>query len=148
MNRCEQNVAAVIVVKPWSILLLSDLECSKWRAHGCLHCEWFMADQRLHDLLGSITVVHVKINDCDFLDLVTILGHRITGRHCHVVDKAKSIAAGFVWVVIVESPAEDSRMVAGRSRGAKCISVFPAHHCINCLHSCPCGQQRCLPCHL
>lgn len=140
MNRCEQNVGAVIVVKPWPILLLSDFERSKWRAHSCLNCERFVANQGFNNLLGTIAMMHVEINDCDFLDLVAILRHSIACCHGHIIDKAKSVAAGFVRIIIVESPAEDSRMVAWWSCCAKGISIFPTHHCIDCLHSCPCGQ--------
>jgi len=97
-------------------------------------------------------VVHVEVHNRNFLNLVSVLRHGVAGGNSHVVDKAETIAASFrrvlVVVVIVKGFAENACMMAWWPGRAKGVPVLSTHHCIDRLHSCPCGEKCSGPSHL
>lgn len=97
-------------------------------------------------------MVHVKVHNRNFLNLVSVLRHGVAGGNSHVVNKAETIAASFrrvlVVVVIVKGLAEDACMMAWWPSRAESVSVLATHHCVDCLHSCSCGEQCSSPSHL
>lgn len=90
-------------------------------------------------------MVYVKVNNGDFLNLISVLRHGIAGCYCHIVDETEAVAACFSGVIVVESPSKDARMVAWRPRGTECVPVLPTHDSVNSLDGCTSSQEGGLP---
>jgi hypothetical protein len=86
--------------------------------------------------------MHIEVNDCYFLDLVTVLTQSVRCRQCYVVDEAEAVGACLAFVLRMEGFSENSRMMAGWSRCAKSIPAVLCHHLINCFDGCP-GRNQC-----
>jgi hypothetical protein len=131
MHRCEQNILAVSLVQPGPELGRRDAVSGKGRAVRVYH-ELFRLLQRLYDLLGPVSVVHVEVHDCDLFNFAAVLTNCIGRSKRHIVHEAEAIGTSFARVVSVESFAEDAGVVAWGSSGAEGIAGFSTHDSVHC----------------
>jgi len=90
----KQDILSVVKIKPWFIKWGGDLGSSEWRT-VFLDCERFGSHHCFHDFLSSISMVHIKIYNCNFLDLGSIMCLKIRCSYCDVINVAEPIGTCF-----------------------------------------------------
>ena len=85
------------------------------------------------DLLCSISVMHIKVNNSNFLDLLAIGAHDIRGGDSHVVDIAKAIGLLLIALVVFESFSEYASVMARRPYSTESIFELLRHDLVTCL---------------
>lgn len=128
------------MVQPGSVLLLREVQCTERRAHRCLHGKRFLGYQALYDLLSTVPMVHVKVNNSYLFNLISVLRHGIAGCYCHIINETEAVAACFSGVIVVEGPSKDASVVAWWPRSTECVPVLTTHDSVNGLDCCPSSQ--------
>jgi|688.fasta_scaffold106443_2 hypothetical protein len=59
------------MVQPWSELFSCYLEGAERRT-AVLYCECLLTYQRFNNLLSSIAMVNIKVDNCNLLNLVSV----------------------------------------------------------------------------
>ena len=145
MNGLEENILSIVNIKPWPVLSgFSRIIVEKdWATALLSKLLWLL--HTLYYFLGSISVMYIKVNDCDFLDLFSISAHYIWGRDSHIVDIAKSICLLLVTFIILKSFTKDSSMMAWWSDSTEGVPKFLRHYLITCFDNCSTWEKSGFP---
>jgi hypothetical protein len=90
MDRCEEDVFTVVQVKPWLVLECLDLTGRKRRDIRFLDKNLGL-DQSFYNFLGSITMMNVEIDNCNFLNFVPVLALEVRSCNRYIIDEAEAI---------------------------------------------------------
>jgi hypothetical protein len=90
-------------------------------------------------------MVHVEVNNRNFLNFVSILALKISRCDGNIIDETKAVRTCLSRIILMESLTENAGMVTWRPRRTKCIPKFPTHHLITSFNDCPASQQCRIP---
>jgi hypothetical protein len=90
-------------------------------------------------------MMHVKVNNRNFLNFVSILALKISRCDSNIIDETKAVRTCLSLVIPMESLTENAGMVTWRSRRTKCIPKLPTHNLITSFDHCPASQQCRIP---
>lgn len=145
MHWYEKHVLSILEVEPWLVLVCRYFK-NRERWTIIWDSEVFRPHQRFDNLLRPIAMVHIKVNNRDFLNLVAILAKRIRCCHCNIVNEAEAIRARFPFVLWVVCFTEYSSVMP---RWACRTESIPNLSCHNFIHSLNCStswNQGSFPC--
>ena len=91
-------------------------------------------------------MVHIEVNDRDFLDLLPVLAQSVRRGQRNVVDEAEAVGTSLLFVVWVVSLTEDASMMARWPSRAESIPAILSHNLVNRLNSSTCRRQGGFPC--
>jgi hypothetical protein len=145
MNGLKQYVLPIINIKPRSVLSgLPWIIIKKDRA-TILLSKFLRLLHAFNDLLSSITMVDIKVNNSYLFYLLSISAHNIRGSDCNIVDVAKAIGLFLVALVVFESFSEDAGVMAWRSNSAEGVFEILGNDLVTCFNDCSTGEKGCLP---
>lgn len=121
VHRLKLDVCGIILVEPWFVLsrlsriiVIQDtcvrlLPESQWTLHA------------LNNFLSAVSMMNIKVNDCNFLYLLSVNVLKICRCDSHVVNVAESIRLLLVTNVLLECLTKDSGVMPWRSDRTECI---------------------------
>ena len=136
MYRLKENIRTILFIKPWLKQgWLSRIIVPQYRAARLFfEYSWFL--HALNDLLSSISVMNIKINDSNSFYLISVSAFQVCSSKSNIIDVAKSICLLLITLIIFECFSKNSCVVARGSYSAESISHLIRHYLITCFNYC------------
>lgn len=130
MYRLKQYILTILFIKPgleqcWLTRIIIPKHRTIW-----LFFEYNRFLHALNDLLSSISMMHIKINNCNSFYLISVSAFQICCSQSNIINVAKSICLLLIALIIFESLSKYSRVMARGPYSTKSISHLVWHYLI------------------